>query len=398
MKAKRRVLWSVSVLALVAAAGVGYAVWRSRAKARVPTGVSARVTRENLDVIVRTQGLIVAATTIEVKSRASGYVQAIYASAGDRVRRDQVLLEVDPSRSRLNEDEARNEVEAARSQVRLSEESLDPERIALLRSRLDRQRELEQKGLIKREDVETSQYDLAAAERAFRSQQKQLEAARLRLETSMTRLRRAQTESSFTTIRAPIDGVVMTRAVEVGSGVTSFSDSVQGGSVLFKIGSLDRLAFEGSLAVSDLTRVKAGLPARITSDAWPAPATGAVMYVGQEAIPQAQTSSSGTQRAATFQVKIQLDPQTAKNLPLNVPAVADIVISTVPSALVVPYSCVRHLPNSQGTLREDKGGVIQDRSVKLGPVTAGKVQVTGEIQEGATIVGCGPINAVAIRP
>jgi uncharacterized iron-regulated membrane protein len=66
MKAKRRILWSVSVLALVAAAGVGYAVWRSRAKARVPAGVSARVTRENLDVIVRTQGLIVAATTIEV--------------------------------------------------------------------------------------------------------------------------------------------------------------------------------------------------------------------------------------------------------------------------------------------------------------------------------------------
>src|SRR5688572_23834368 len=163
MKRKRRILWSVSVLALVAAAGVGYAVWRSRAKARVPAGVSARVTRENLDVIVRTQGLIVAATTIEVKSRASGYVQAIYASAGDRVRRDQILLEVDPSRSRLNEDEARNEVEAARSQVRLSEESLDPERIALLRSRLNRQRELEQKGLIKREDVETSQYDLAAA-------------------------------------------------------------------------------------------------------------------------------------------------------------------------------------------------------------------------------------------
>lgn len=394
---KRRVLWSLLLLTVLAAVGIGYPVWRSRAAVRAPAGGSARVTRENLDVLVRTQGLIVAATTIEVKSRASGYVQAIHASAGDRVKKDQVLLEVDPSRSRLNEDEARNEVEAARSQVRLSEESLDPERIALLRRRHERQRELEQKGLIKREDVETAQYDLAAAERGLRSQQKQLEAARLHLETSMTRLRRAQTESSFTTIRAPIDGVVMTRAVEVGSGVTSFSDSVQGGSVLFKIGSLDRLAFEGSLAVSDLTRVRAGLRARITSDAWPAPATGAVMYVGQEAIPQAQ-SATGTQRAATFQVKIQLDPQTANNLPLNVPAVADIVISTVPSALVVPYSCVRHLPNSQGTLREDKGGVIQERSVKLGPVTAGKVQVTGDIQEGATIVGCGPVNASAIRP
>jgi multidrug efflux pump subunit AcrA (membrane-fusion protein) len=148
MKTKRKIVWAVVLLAIVAVVGAGFAVWRSRAKARVPAGSSARVTRENMDVIVRTQGLIVAATTIEVKSRASGYVQAIHASAGDRVKKDQVLLEVDPSRSRLNEDEARNEVEAARSQVRLSEESLDPERIALLRKRLDRQRELEQKGLI----------------------------------------------------------------------------------------------------------------------------------------------------------------------------------------------------------------------------------------------------------
>src|SRR6187402_1373376 len=150
---KRRILWSIVLLAIVAAVGAGYAVWRARAKARVPAGTSARVTRENMDVIVRTQGLIVAATTIEVKSRASGYVQAIHATAGDRVQKGQVLLEVDPARSRLNEDEARNEVEAARSQVRLSEESVDPERIALLRRRLDRQRELEKRGLIKREDV-----------------------------------------------------------------------------------------------------------------------------------------------------------------------------------------------------------------------------------------------------
>lgn len=391
---KRLTLWSVLLFAVVVTVGTGYAITRSRAAARQPAGGSARVTREAFEVLVRTQGLIVAATTIEVKSRASGYVQAIHASAGDRVKKDQVLLEVDPTRSRLNEDEMKNEVEAARSQVRLSEESLDPERVVLLRRRLERQRELEQKGLIKREDVETAQYDLAAAERTLRSQQKQLEAAKLRLETSMTRLRRAQTESSFTIIRAPIDGVVMTRAVEVGSGVTSFSDSVQGGSVLFKIGSLDRLAFEGSLAVSDLTRVRTGLSARVTSDAWPAPATGAVSYVGQEAMAQTQPSSTGANRAATFQVKIQLDASSAKDLPLNVPAAADIVISTVPSALVVPFSCVRYLPNGQGILREQKGGVTQERTVKLGPVTAGKVQVTGDIQEGAQVVGCGPANAV----
>lgn len=386
------------VLALGVALTVGYG-FIFRPTGAATTGGSARVTRESLDVLVRSQGLIVAATTIEVKSRASGYVQAVYATAGDRVRKDQILLEVDPARSRLNEEEARNEVESARSQVRLSEESRDPDRIAHLKRRLERQRELFEKGLSKREDVESAEYELASAERAFRGQEKQLEAASVRLDTSLTRLRRAQTESTFTTIRAPIDGVILSRAVEVGSGVTSFSDSVQGGSVLFKIGSLDRLAFEGSLAVSDLTRVKPGLAARVASDAWPAPAVGTVSYVGQEAIAQTQPQSSAQpNRAPTFQVKVQLDAAAARDLPLNVPAVADIVVSNVANALVVPFSCIRHMSNGQSAIRELAGGGTRERIVKLGPVSAGKVQIIGDVAEGTQIAGCGAALPGNVNP
>jgi HlyD family secretion protein len=396
---RRRVWWwvgGVGVLGVAIAGVAAYLMMRSTASAATSGGV-AKVARENLDVIVRSQGLIVAATTIEVKSRASGYVQAVHATAGDRVKRDQILLEVDPARSRLDEEEMRNEVEVAKSQVKLSEESRDPDRLTLLRKRLERQRDLFEKGLSKREEVDNAEYELASAERALRSQEKQLDAARVRLETALTRLRRAQTESSFTIIRAPIDGVILSRAVEVGSGVTSFSDSAQGGSVLFKIGSLDRLAFEGSLAVSDLTRVKPGLAAQVASDAWPAPAAGRVTYVGQEAMPQQQASSQQSNRAPTFQVKVQLDASAAKDLPLNVPAVADIVVSTVPNALVVPFSCVRHLPNSQGSIRELSGGTARERLVKLGPVSAGKVQIIGEVAEGASITGCGTLPN-AVRP
>src|SRR5688500_14407725 len=178
----------------------------------------------------------------------------------------------------------------------------------------------------------------------MRNQRQQLEAAQRRLETSLTRWRRSQIESAFTTIRSPIDGVVLSRAVEIGSGVTSFSDSAQGGTVLFKIGSLDRLAFDGNLAISDLTRITPGLKARVNSDAWREPATGVVTYVGQEAITSGQPSSGST-RAPTFQIKVELSPSASKDLPLNVPATAEIVVSTVPDALIVPYSCVRHLPN-----------------------------------------------------
>jgi HlyD family secretion protein len=392
---KRRLLWSALVIVVLVAGATVYFFTRPEAAADA-AGRTARVTKTTHDVIVRSQGLIVSGATIEVKSRASGLVQAVHASAGDRVRKDQVLLEVDPARSRLNEEEMRNEVENARSQVRIAEDAIDPERAALAKRKLDRVHELAKQGLTTREAIEQGEYDLAAAERALRNQKQQLEAAQRRLEVSQTRLRRAETESAFTIIRSPIDGVVLSRTAEVGSGVTSFSDSAQGGTVLFKIGSLDRLAFDGSLAISDLTKVRSGLKARVVSDAWKTTTSGTVTYVGQEAIAQGQSASTSG-RAPTFQVKVQLDAAASNDLPLNVPASAEIIVETITNALVVPVACVRHLPNSQGLLRELSGGVVRDKTVKLGAVTAGMVQVTGDIAEGTELAGCTSTNAIPTR-
>jgi multidrug efflux pump subunit AcrA (membrane-fusion protein) len=357
---KRRLLWSALVIVVLVAGATVYFFTRPEAAADA-AGRTARVTKTTHDVIVRSQGLIVSGATIEVKSRASGLVQAVHASAGDRVRKDQVLLEVDPARSRLNEEEMRNEVENARSQVRIAEDAIDPERAALAKRKLDRVHELAKQGLTTREAIEQGEYDLAAAERALRNQKQQLEAAQRRLE-----------------------------------GVTSFSDSAQGGTVLFKIGSLDRLAFDGSLAISDLTKVRSGLKARVVSDAWKTTTSGTVTYVGQEAIAQGQSASTSG-RAPTFQVKVQLDAAASNDLPLNVPASAEIIVETITNALVVPVACVRHLPNSQGLLRELSGGVVRDKTVKLGAVTAGMVHVTGDIAEGTELAGCTSTNAIPTR-
>jgi hypothetical protein len=108
-------------------------------------------------------------------------------------------------------------------------------------------------------------------------------------------------------------------------------------------------------------------------------------------------SASSTARAPTFQVRLQLDAAAANDLPLNVPASAEIIVETIPDALVIPVSCVRHLPNSQGLLRELSGGVVRDNTVKLGAVTAGMVQITGDIAEGAQVTGCTPTNAILPR-
>ena len=91
-------------------------------------------------------------------------------------------------------------------------------------------------------------------------------------------------------------------------------------------------------------------------------------------------------------MKVELEA-AHKDLPLNVPATAEIVVETLPDALVVPYSCVRHLPNSQGTLRESSNGTVRERTVKLGAITAGKVQIIGDVAEGTRVVGCGRASA-----
>jgi hypothetical protein len=131
----------------------------------------------------------------------------------------------------------------------------------------------------------------------------------------------------------------------------------------------------------------------VTSDAWRERAAGVVSYVAQEAVAPTQSSPN---RAPTFQVKVELEG-VHKDLPLNVPATAEIVVETVPDALLVPYSCVRHLPNGQGTLRESANGTVREHTVKLGAITAGKVQIIGEVAEGTRVVGCGRASADATR-
>jgi multidrug efflux pump subunit AcrA (membrane-fusion protein) len=119
-----------------------------------------------------------------------------------------------------------------------------------------------------------------------------------------------------------------------------------------------------------------------------------VSYVGQEAqtAPQGGQSSSSQSRAATFKVRIQLEAMKDRSLPLNVPAIAEIVISKVPGALVVPFSCVQHRPDGQGVVRESAGGATRERTVKLGPVSGGNVQILGDIAEGTEITGCGGVD------
>lgn len=137
-----------------------------------------------------------------------------------------------------------------------------------------------------------------------------------------------------------------------------------------------------------MTKVKPGLTARVSSDAWPSAATGVVSYVSQEA------QSDDKTKAATFEVRIQLDT-AARDLPLNVPALAEVLISKVTDALVVPLSCVSYRANGDAMVRESVGTGQTERPVKLGTVKDGKVQIIGDLDPGTEVSGCGrQANAV----
>ena len=92
---KRLFLWTAGLIVLGVAVAAAYAFTRSSAAGAAGAG-SARATTQPMEVLVKSQGLTVAATTIEVKSRASGYVQAVHARAGDRVKKDQILVNNTP--------------------------------------------------------------------------------------------------------------------------------------------------------------------------------------------------------------------------------------------------------------------------------------------------------------
>ena len=313
----------IAALALAALGAAGYFYFAGR-NGKAPPYRTVKVEKGDISDTVSATGNINAVTTVQVGSQVSGTIQQILADFNSRVRKGQVIAKIDP---RIFE----ASVVQARGSVANSAAVLEKAKIVTadaLRT-LRRNQELIKDGYVAQADVD-------AAETAYDSAASQQKSAEAQLEQARGALSVAETNLRYTTILSPVDGIVISRNVDVGQTVAASFQTP----TLFTIAQdLTKMQIDTNVDESDIGRTKAGQEAAFTVDAYPEKSfTGTVIQV--------RNSPIVTQNVVTYDVVIQVDNKDLSLKP-GMTANVSIRVRDFKDVLKIPNAALRYRPSSE---------------------------------------------------
>jgi HlyD family secretion protein len=271
---------------------------------------TTKVKKGDLTSQITAPGQIKPVTQVKISANTMGKITRLPLKEGDRVKRSQLLLEIDPAPIRAQVDQFRAARELTRAQLEQTER--------LLR----RARELFEQGLTSREDLEGLETQLAVN--------------RAQLTRDDAALQQAREELSRTTIISPLDGIITELNVELGEVVVTGTMN-NPGSVIMTVADLSRMEVEAKVDESEIRDVRVGQSAEVTVDALPdTTLKGVVSEVGSAAIVQELTAE---QETPDFKVKVEISSPPA-SLRTGMSATVKIMTAARKGVLTIPIQAV----------------------------------------------------------
>jgi HlyD family secretion protein len=371
--AMSRRLWIVALMLVVAAAASG-AWFYTQGRGNTPRFRTAKVERGPLTATVSATGTLNAVVTVQVGSQVSGQIKELFADFNSQVKRNQLVARIDPEKFQAAVAQARAQVDAAKANVLNQRALVEKTRadlantqaalavakaqtakaqVAVLDSRrtLARNQDLRKKGFIAQADEDTAQaaHDSAVAQAESAKAQEDAQASQIRSAEAQLRvteaqlqaaianvtqqeagLRQAQVDLDHTEIRAPVDGVVVSRTVDVGQTVAA---SLQAPTLFTIAQDLTQMQVETNVDEADVGRIREGLRATFTVDSFANQTfTGEVMQVRKA--PQV------LQNVVTYNVVISARNPELKLLP-GMTANVRLVVAQKEGVLKVPNAALR---------------------------------------------------------
>lgn len=318
---RRRVATLAALVALLAAAA--FLALRARASGRPqpPAYESAAVDRGPIAARVTASGNLSAVRTVVVSSQVSGRISELRADFNTRVSRGQLLARIDPQpfqaavkQAQANEAVARANVAKARAK------SADADaQAARAKALADRQFLSAQEWETKKADADSARAEIAAAEGSLAQARAALEQARFNLE--------------MTEIRSPIDGIVLSRDLDVGQTVAA---SLQAPTLFTIAEDLRRMQIEAHVSESDVARLSEGMPASFTVDGLPGQRLAGTVR-------QVRNAATTVSSVVTYTVVVDVDNQGLTLRP-GMTANVTFVVAERKDALRIPNAALRFQP------------------------------------------------------
>ncbi|MBI4608214.1 MAG: efflux RND transporter periplasmic adaptor subunit [Candidatus Rokubacteria bacterium] len=384
---RRRAL--VLLVIVVAAAGALGAYFYTQSRGSTPRYRLAKVERGPLTATVSATGTLNAVITVQVGSQISGQIKELQADFNSQVKKGQVIARIDAEIFEAKVRQAQAELEAARAAVLNQQAQVERARadvenaraaqagaraqtakaqVAMLDAKrdLDRKSDLLRRELIAQSEKDTAQatYDsavaqveatraqeqaLASAIRAVEAQRKvaeaQLEAARAQVRQREAALKQAQVDLEHTVIRAPVNGVVVSRNVDIGQTVAA---SLQAPTLFTIAQDLTQMQVDTNVDEADIGRIRLGQRATFTVDSFPGQA-----FSGD--VVQIRKAPQVVQNVVTYDVVVSAQNADLKLLP-GMTANVRLVVDQKLSVLKVPNAALRFRPQGVEPDATARGG------------------------------------------
>jgi len=309
---------------LVAAGAAAYAEYRHRATPAAPQFETQRVTRGSVQAKVTANGTLSALVTVQVGSQVSGRLQRIDVDFNSAVKKGQTCAQIDPLLFRAAVEQAQANVLAARGNL-----TRDQAQATNARLQYQRERELGQRQLVAAADVDTAQANAEAAAA-------QVAADRGMLAQAEAALHQAKVNLDYTTIVSPIDGVVVSRNVDVGQTVAAAFQAP----VLFLIAQdLRLMQVDTNVAEADVGRLAPGMETTFTVDAYP-------NDVFKGVIRQVRKNPQTLQNVVTYDAVIDVRNDDLKLFP-GMTANVSVLYADRTDAVLVPNAALRFHPSDE---------------------------------------------------
>ncbi|RMF94994.1 MAG: efflux RND transporter periplasmic adaptor subunit [Candidatus Schekmanbacteria bacterium] len=342
--------------------------------------ITAPVTRGKIIQKVTATGTVNPKALVIIGSQVSGKVSEIYVDYNSRVKKGQLLAKIDPQLFQARVDQARYNLRLAKNNLEKNEVLLRDAELKLKRIKA-----LNEAGF-------ASDQELDSAQNAYDSALAQVEVSRAQVEQQKANLEEAETNLKYTNIISPVDGIIVSRNVDVGQTIVA---SLQTPTLFLAAKDLSVMQIETNVDEADIGRVKVGEDVEFTVDAYPD-------RVFNGKVSQIRISPQTVQNVVTYVVIIDVDNSDLILKP-GMTANVNITTGVKDNVLRIPNAALRFMPREEKEkMRRNENykkyisrGVwklVSEREIKRVEVKTGISNsqytelVEGEISEGDKLV------------
>ena len=393
-KTKKFWIWlGAGVLLLVVILGVALTMLAKGSS--IDPNKLAKVTRGDVARSVVATGKIQPITKVEVKSKASGIVEKLFVDINNQVHKGQPLAQLDKQEIVAQVEAQRAQLAAAEANVSTYEANIDQDKVnaaapdlPMYKATLDRNQEMARQGVVSQQALDNANRDYLAALNKRDGAKAQigvdtakLKQARAQVMQSKASLNQFEEQLGYTTILAPMDGVILSRDVEIGDAVSSILVLGSTATLVMTEGDINEVYVQGKVDEADIAHVYMAQPARIKVESFRD-------RVFQGKVTKIAPLGVEKDNVTTFEVRVSID-NPGGELKANMTANAEILLDEHKGVLTVPENAVMYDNQKNATVeipdKKEKEGK-RKIPVKVGLSNGSVTEILSGLKEGDQVV------------